>query len=127
MFKSLHLVNNKKDMYMQIYDYFSNKIRFGVFKPGDKLPTYSEFINEYSVSKVTVQKAYRLLQEKGLVILSTKGTFVADQNPSTAEAIVMLFGDIIRTAKEYGTADSDILTALDTVRQRFEENGGAFS
>lgn len=120
MFRSLHLINNKKDMYIQLYDYFANKIRFGVFKPGDKLPTYSELINEYSISKVTISKAYRMLQDKGLVTLSTKGTFVTEQTPNTADTITMMFEEIIRTAKEYGAADGDIKSAINTISQRYE-------
>ena len=63
---------------------FENKIRQGLFGEGDKLPTESELVRSYDVSRTVVREALSKLQASGLV--ETRhgiGTFVlpARQNP----------------------------------------------
>ena len=56
---------------------FENKIRQGLFNEGDKLPTESELVRSYDVSRTVVREALSKLQAGGLV--ETRhgiGTFV---------------------------------------------------
>lgn len=56
---------------------FENKIRQGLLQEGDKLPTETELVRSYDVSRTVVREALSKLQASGLV--ETKhgiGTFV---------------------------------------------------
>ncbi|MGI5174059.1 GntR family transcriptional regulator [Treponema sp. OMZ 840] len=73
----LDLKNNSSPLYMQITQYFINKIHSGVFKPGDKLPSEELLAEQLGVSRMTVNKAIRDLTIKGLVTrIPGAGTFV---------------------------------------------------
>ncbi len=64
---------------------FENKIRQGLLGEGDKLPTESELVRTYDVSRTVVREALSKLQASGLV--ETRhgiGTFVRPVHKSTA-------------------------------------------
>ena len=50
-----------------IYDYLESGIRTGKFLPGSQLPTELEIVEEFGVSRPTVARAMRDLQQLGLV------------------------------------------------------------
>lgn len=52
--------------YRQIADDLAERIARGEYKPGQRLPSYSELAAMYSVSVTTAQSALRLLRERGL-------------------------------------------------------------
>ncbi|WP_127583923.1 GntR family transcriptional regulator [Paenibacillus koleovorans] len=65
-------------MYTQIANLLEAKIKSGEWKPDDKIPTESEIMETYQVSRVTARLAISSLDEKGLVVRKQgKGTFVA--------------------------------------------------
>lgn len=53
--------------YLQLADIFRQRIDRGTWKPGDMLPSIEKSMAEFSVARVTVRKAIRLLHEEGLV------------------------------------------------------------
>lgn len=76
------LKNNKTPLYLQIAEVLRQRINKGIWTRGDTLPTLNELMEEFSVSKVTIRQAVKLLQEDGLLSpLRGRGTFVtADAN-----------------------------------------------
>lgn len=61
----------------QILDAVRNRIRSGALRPGDRIPSDSELVREFGVSRPTVAKALRELQSCGLVQRRVgAGTFV---------------------------------------------------
>jgi DNA-binding FadR family transcriptional regulator len=67
----------------ELVDHISERIRSGVVKPGEKLPTESEIMATYGVSRTVVREALSRLQAGGLVethhgigtfVLEPKGT-----------------------------------------------------
>jgi DNA-binding FadR family transcriptional regulator len=68
------------------------RIRNGVYRPGEKLPTEPQIMAEFGVSRTVVREAVSRLQAAGLV--ETKhgiGTFVLDTPPAANLAI----GDVV--------------------------------
>lgn len=61
----------------QIVDSVRSRIRSGTFRPGDRIPSDSELVREFGVSRPTVAKALQELQECGLVQRKAgSGTYV---------------------------------------------------
>lgn len=54
-------------LYIKIYKDLKNDIKNGIYKNGKKLPTEKELSERYNVSRITSQKAVKLLVEDGLV------------------------------------------------------------
>lgn len=57
----------------------TNRIAAGEFNPGDKLPSGSELITEYQVSRMTVRMAMERLKAAGVVeSIAGSGYYVKD-------------------------------------------------
>jgi len=102
-------------LYRQIYHALKADILNGHYPPGSQLPTESELIQRFGVSRVTVRNALALLQQEGLVArIPAKGTFVrhSEVPSSTPKLIALLaldvqldfFGKIIRGAEQEAAA-----------------------
>lgn len=63
--------------YKQIYNQLYELISTGKYRAGDTLPTEMEMVQEYGVSRITVQKALKMLVDAGYIErIAGKGTFV---------------------------------------------------
>jgi hypothetical protein len=68
----------KQQIYQLIQDDVIKKIKSGVLRPGDKLPTESEFSQLYDTSKSSVKKALNQLVSKGyLYAIQRVGYYVS--------------------------------------------------
>lgn len=67
--------------YLNIYNEIVGKIDSGVFETNSKLPSESQLMDEYGVSRDTVRKALNLLEQNGYIEKSKgKGSFVLAMN-----------------------------------------------
>jgi GntR family transcriptional regulator len=71
-----------KPAHQQIADDLRQRILDGVYQTGDKLPSESELMDDYGVSRIVIRQATEALQNEGLVIKKRgAGTFVREQRP----------------------------------------------
>ncbi|MEJ5253069.1 MAG: GntR family transcriptional regulator [Chthonomonadetes bacterium] len=102
-------------LYRQIYHTLKADIVSGHYPPGAQLPTETELMHRFGVSRVTVRHALALLQREGLVVrIPAKGTFVrhSDQPSASPKLIALLaldvqldfFGKLIRGAEQEAAA-----------------------
>lgn len=67
--------------YLAIYNDIVNKIEIGKMEPNSKLPSESELMEAYNVSRDTIRKALALLETNGCIQkIKGKGSFVLDVN-----------------------------------------------
>jgi len=72
----------------QIINGFIRLIAIGVLKTGDSIPSVRQMASQLSVNPNTVQKAYAILEERGVIYsVKGKGSIVADAN-QTQNAIL---------------------------------------
>ena len=65
-------------LYMQIKEDLKKQILNGEYAPYQRMPSESELMNTYSVSRITVRQALRDLHSEGLIFTSQgKGTFAS--------------------------------------------------
>ena len=63
--------------YREIAVVISERIREGVYRPGERLPTVREAAAEFRCNKATAQKAYDILQKEGVITsIVGRGSFV---------------------------------------------------
>lgn len=61
------LRQSRSPLYLQIAEILRQNLNRGVWMPGDLLPTISKLSAEYSVAKITVRQAVKILEEEGLL------------------------------------------------------------
>jgi GntR family transcriptional regulator len=108
-----------KDLAPQIYEFYRNKICFGDYKPGDKLPSYKSLAEKYAVSYSPIKTAYQSLEREGYIHLSTKGSIVIEQQKTVKENIASKLDEILQTALDFGAAKEDIVEAIDFIMEKY--------
>lgn len=77
------LRQSRSPLYLQIAEILRQDLDRDVWKVGDLLPTISELSAEYSVAKVTVRQAVKILEEEGLLESRRgRGTTVQPRPPA---------------------------------------------
>lgn len=73
-------------LYLKLYNSIKDDIERGKYAPGAKLPPEAELRKAFSISAITVKKAFTMLAEEGLVRrVPGRGTFVKGGEPEKAE------------------------------------------
>lgn len=72
--------SSDRAIYLQLADELRARIRRGGYQAGSPLPSESELMDEFSVSRTTARQAYTVLRTEGLVTsLRGRGVFVRTQ------------------------------------------------
>ncbi|MGC3835341.1 GntR family transcriptional regulator [Moritella viscosa] len=88
---------NSSPRYIQIQDFILEKINSHVWMPGSKIPTELELTKQFSVSRMTVNKAIRDLVNKGLLERTPRlGTFVCQKKVESSLSDIRNIADEIR-------------------------------
>lgn len=84
-------------LYAQIKEALRAKIIDGTYEPHQKLPSESEMIEAFGVSRITVRQAMNDLQKEGFLFkVHGKGTFVARPHVSQELTHLQGFGEAVR-------------------------------
>ncbi|MGQ9684629.1 MAG: GntR family transcriptional regulator [Anaerolineae bacterium] len=85
-----HIVRESKlPIYQQLYEILRGKIVRGEWQPGALLPSETELIEQYSVSRVTARQALDALVQEGLIHRQRgRGSFVS--HPTVEQALTRL-------------------------------------
>lgn len=94
--------NNKQTpKYIQIVEAITNAIKQGKFKKGDPVLSINELSDEFLLSRDTVQKAYNLLRQKGIIAaVKGKGFYINRTDITTPFRILLLFNKISNYKKQ---------------------------
>jgi GntR family transcriptional regulator len=84
---SLHLdFKSGLPIYTQIMNQIQQQVSGGTLRPGDQLPTVRALASELRVNFNTVARAYRLLDEAGLISTQQgRGTYIMEKAPPEVE------------------------------------------
>ena len=95
---------NDKDntpKYKQIIESIIELIQRGNIKYGQKLPSINQVSFDYYISRDTVEKAYAILKEKGVIeSIKGRGHFVVNSKPNTQNRILVVFNKLSSYKKE---------------------------
>ena len=91
----------KTPKYLQVIDCISNAIKQGKLRKGDKILSINECSNEYFLSRDTVQKAYDILEQRGIICaIKGKGFYISRTDIATKYRILLLFNKISNYKKQ---------------------------
>ncbi|RGC68398.1 Mannosyl-D-glycerate transport/metabolism system repressor MngR [Micromonospora sp. MW-13] len=73
-------MHRRKPLYEHVVDDITASIRVGTLKPGDKLPSIAQLVEQYGISHTMIKFALRILGERGLIETHQgKGSYVAER------------------------------------------------
>ncbi len=106
-------------IYTQIVEQLRQMIQRGEIKVGDKLPTVREMATDLRVNFNTVARAYRILDESGLISTQLgRGTYIWEPPTEAAlkklseENLESLTQNYLREAQKLGFSSQDINAEL---------------
>ncbi len=112
-------------IYEQIVDEVRSRIHSGLLKPGDQLPTVRQLALELRVNFNTIARAYRILDESGLISTQQgRGTFILEApGPENGKRLRLatldqLLEDSLRDALRLGYSPEEIAAAYRRVFER---------
>ncbi len=59
--------NHRDPVYVQVIQHFKEQIAKGFFEPGQEIPSRRELANRLKINPNTVQRAYKEMEEQGLI------------------------------------------------------------
>ena len=117
-------------IYVQIVEKIKHLLAAGKLKPGDQLPTVRQLAADLRVNFNTVARAYRLLDEAGVISTQQgRGTYVMEGlKPGNAvqlrwEALEGLTLSFLHDAQRLGLEPDEIARATQSLLNRWREEG----
>lgn len=116
--------NSDVPIYRQIVDSMKTDILSGKFAPGERLPSIRALAQELGISVITTIKAYKTLQEEGVITaICGKGFFINEKNlemlrKQHACKMEEVFAEMVRLAKQLGITEEEVLDGLKKTIER---------
>ncbi|MCS6908055.1 MAG: GntR family transcriptional regulator [Anaerolineales bacterium] len=117
-------------IYLQIVEQIRQKVASGELKPGDQLPTVRQLAAELRVNFNTVARAYRLLDEAGLISTQHgRGTYIWETpSPETLQTIRQqglesLTRRYLAQAAQLGCTAEEVAKVINPMLERWRESG----
>ena len=99
-----------------VADLFRGAIRSGQLGDGERLPTVRQAARDFGIAQATAAKAYRALEQEGLVITrSAAGTRVAPGASRAPQSVVEQARVLADVAEEAGVSFEDAAAVLRAV------------
>ena len=96
----------------------------GAFNAGDNVPSVRNLAVKLGVNPNTVQKAYQILESKGVLYsVAGKGSFFSDNEKASAVIFDEAIKKLALATDEAVRLGLDLETALETVKKRYEQGG----
>lgn len=115
--------DNSIPLYLQIYSILKQRITNGTYETGGLLPSETQMVEEFSVTRATLRNSIKKLQNEGLVVTEKgKGTFV---NAVKREQSLFKFYSFGRnySGAEYNTntvlMNSEVISPDETLKEKF--------
>ena len=110
-------------IYAQLIAQMKQAIAAGVLRAGDALPSLRELASELRVNPLTIAKAYRELEQQGIIVTEHgRGSFIAAQAAGESaafrrEAFTQAVDTLLEKATQLGVPADEVLRL---VRQRLQ-------
>lgn len=119
-------------IYVQLVERIKHLVASGVLEPGSQLPTVRQLAAELRVNFNTIARAYRILDEAGVISTQQgRGTFVLDPPPpEQAErlrtaALEGLTGSYLADAERMGFEPQEVEAEIERMIRSWQESGHA--
>ena len=115
-------------IYLQVVESIKEQIASGRLNPGDQLPTVRALALELRVNFNTVARAYRLLDEAGIISTQQgRGTYILEMPPPEVaeslrqQAVRALTEKYLSDARRLGVGQDGVLELVQTIAAHRQE------
>ncbi len=116
--------NSPAPLYVRVKRMIRGQVHSGAWSPGHRIPSESELVREFGVSRMTVNRALRELAADGMLVrVQGVGSFVAESKPHAALFDTSSIADEIAarghqhhasvTALDWHAAEEEVASALE--------------
>ncbi len=123
-------LTSKIPIYVQIIDQVKHMIATGVLRPNDQLPTVRQLATDLRVNFNTVARAYRMLDDEGLISTQHgRGTFILSHSSQEEKDLLRrqdlnwLTRHYLNDVSQLGYAPDDVNRILKKYLQLWEATG----
>jgi len=113
------IFEGKQSVYLQIAESIRRDIRSGIIADGEKLPSCREFALKMGINPNTVQRAYTLLEEEGLIYAMPKKGVYARAEKAEDENLKASFKEALISFKKSGLG---LLEAEDIIKAVYKDD-----
>lgn len=121
---------SKLPIYAQVVEQIENLVATGVLRPGDQLPTVRQLAADLRVNFNTIARAYRLLDEAGVISTQQgRGTFLLEALPPAKArslkqaALRGLTGSFLGDAARLGFSPEEVFKSTKAMIELWEKDG----
>jgi len=118
-------------IYLQVVESIKEQIASGKLNPGDQLPTVRALALELRVNFNTVARAYRLLDEAGIISTQQgRGTYILEMPPPEVaeslrqQAVQALTEKYLSDARRLGVGKDEVLELVQTIAAHRQGQSG---
>jgi GntR family transcriptional regulator len=118
-------LRSKTPAYLQILEHVRGLVASGALRPGDQLPTVRQLAADLRINFNTVARAYRLLDEAGVISTQQgRGTYVVEAPPPARarklrqSALDTLTHEFAGAAARLGFSPDEVRRAVDEAFER---------
>ena len=111
-------MNNRdpRPIYEQVKDNYRKLIVSGVLSPDEKLPSVRELATELAINPNTIQRAYRELEQEGIIYsVPGKGSFAAEKGEAIEAkraGALAKFDEAVKELSQLGVAITELIERL---------------
>lgn len=111
------ILNEFTPIFIQIIEYIKVELITGQKKPGEKLPSVRELAKVFDINPNTVQKAYQLLEEEGIIKSERgSGSYITENLEKVREIREQMVSgatlNFIEKMKSYGCTSAEMQQML---------------
>jgi len=111
-------------IYIQIADQVERQIADRELKPGDQLPTVRELADQLEVNFNTVARAYRILDENGVISTQQgRGTYVIEPSAIGRATLEEIASRFVAQVYRLGHEPEEVARAVGFVLGQWEQAG----
>ena len=107
---------DSRPIYEQIKSGLLNLIVTGAISPGEKLPSVRELAVELAINPNTIQRAYRELEQEGIIYsVPGKGSFAAEKGEAIEAkraGALAKFDEAVKELTQLGVAITELIERL---------------
>ena len=114
---------NKEPLYEQLAQQLRWQIAMGFLAGDEPLPSVRQLSSELGINPNTIQKAYRLMEQEGLIYAQPgRGNFVtprvSEQRKKQQEAQMVRVEEAVRKAQEIGIREEELQEIIRKIYER---------